>query len=106
MPRAPRRKTSTTPLPLSLELWHKNPANADALRGLISSEIFKVAVATLVQANQPTGLPTNVALGNPAERMAWLAGYTDFARDLVQLTKSRADHEELVPWGHIKPTTI
>lgn len=106
MPRAPRRKISTTPLPLSLELWHKNPANADALRSLISSEIFKVAVATLVQANQPTGLPTNVALGTPAERMAWLAGYTDFARDLVQLTKSRTEHEELVPWGHIKPTTI
>jgi hypothetical protein len=106
MPRAPRSKTTLVTLPLSLELWHKNPANADALRTLISSEIFKVAVATLVQANQPTGLPTAVALGSPAERMAWLAGYTDFARDLVQLTKPRGEHQELVPWGHIKPTTV
>jgi hypothetical protein len=101
-PKAPQ----PTPLPLPLETWHKNPANADVLRGLISSEIFKVAVATLCQANVPTGLPISNTLGSPAERMAWLAGYNDFARDLVQLTKSRPEHEELVPWGHIKPVTL
>jgi hypothetical protein len=95
-----------TPIPQSLEQWHVSPSNAEALRELLSNEVFKLAVATLVQANQPTGLPTANTLGSPAERMAWLAGYTDFARDLVQLTKTRAEHQELVPWGHIKPTTL
>jgi len=100
MPNIFRKKT---PLPQSLDHWYKNPAFATELRELLESDIFRTAVATLQQANVPTGLPKPNAIGTPAERMAWLAGYTDFARDLVQLTKPRDEHVELVPWGHIQP---
>jgi hypothetical protein len=93
-------------LPISLEQWYNNPAYASELRELLEKEVFRVAVATLLQANTPTGLPKISSPELAAERMAWLAGYADLARDLVQLTKPRAEFQELVPWGHIKPTQL
>jgi hypothetical protein len=106
MPRATKTKEQPVAIPLSLTHWYSNPINIEQLREILECPVFKVAVATLTAANLPTGLPTLNTLGSPAERMAWLAGYTDFARDLVQLTKPRAEHKELVPWGHIQPTHI
>jgi len=100
MPRA--TKTPTIPLPISLERWYSDPNNAVALRELLENEAFKVAVATLSQANLPTGMATALA-PSATERMAWLAGYNDFARDLVSLTKPRNQHTDPEPWGHIRP---
>lgn len=94
-----------TTLPMSLEHWFLNPTLATRLRELLEDEVFKTAVATLIQANLPTGL-AKPKFGTADERLAWLSGYNDFARDLVQLTKPRNEHQELVPWGHIKPTEL
>jgi hypothetical protein len=92
-------------IPMSLEHWYQNPTLATELRELLNKEVFKVAIATLTQANTPTGMPQN-KIGSAEERLAWLAGYNDLARDLVQLTKPRAEFQELIPWGYVKPTEI
>lgn len=92
-------------VPMSLEHWYQNPTLATELRELLDKEVFKVAVATLMQANTPTGMPQN-KVGSAEERLAWLAGYNDLARDLVQLTKPRAEYQELVPWGYVKPQEV
>lgn len=101
----PFKKKKPT-IPVSLDQWYANPTYATELRELLNNDTFRLAIATLMQANLPTGLPKANALGSAEERMAWLSGYSDLARDLVQLTKPRAEHQELVPWGHIKPTQV
>ena len=78
MPRATKTKEQPVRYPSFVNSLVFKSNNIDQLREILECPVFKVAVATLTAANLPTGLPTLNTLGSPAERMAWLAGYTDF----------------------------
>jgi hypothetical protein len=86
--------------PITIDRWFNDPQSAPRLREIIENPYFELAAATLLSASRPTF--SN--LGDPernSQRQAWLAGYHDFANDLIKLTKQPvAKNNNPDEWAH------
>lgn len=88
-------------LPKSIAHWFADPILVTRLREIISDPVFQTACATLTEQAQPT-FSNVVNSSNNNELRCWLAGYTDFVRDLTKLTKVPVDkREQANEWAHI-----
>lgn len=90
-------------VPKSIKHWYDNPQAVIQLRELLDNPIFLTACATLSAAAQPAHMATHaLSPEKQAASFAWLAGYSDFLRDLEKLTRmpdsARQSFEE---WNHI-----
>lgn len=87
-------------IPQTIERWFSDPTQASTLRETLESPVFEAAVATLLSAARPTFLALTDTERN-AQRQAWLAGYHDFANDLLKLTKAPLTKgKSLEEWSH------
>jgi hypothetical protein len=87
-------------IPQTIERWFSEPTQASILRELLENPFFEAAVATLLSAARPTFLALTDTERN-AQRQAWLAGYHDFANDLLKLTKAPLTKgKNLEEWSH------
>lgn len=87
-------------IPQTIERWFSDPTQASTLRETLESPVFEAAVATLLSAARPTFLALTDTERN-AQRQAWLAGYHDFANDLLKLTKAPLTKgKNLEEWSH------
>lgn len=94
-------------IPKTLRHWFQDERAVMRLREILSDPVFQIACATLHAAAKPAHAATRAL--SPEQRAAsfdWLAGYSDFTRDLEKLTRipesGPAPAEE---WAHItKPT--
>jgi hypothetical protein len=92
--------SSKSIIPQTIERWFSDPTQASRLRETIESPVFEAAVATLLSAARPTFLALTDTEHN-AQRQAWLAGYHDFANDLLKLTKAPLTKgKDLEEWSH------
>lgn len=88
-------------LPKSIAHWFADPTLVTRLREIINDPVFQTACATIVDAAQPT-FSNVINSSNNNELRCWLAGYTDFVRDLTKLTKVPVDkREQANEWAHI-----
>lgn len=87
-------------IPQTIERWFSDPTQASRLREALESPFFEAAVATLLSAARPTFSALTDTERN-AQRQAWLAGYHDFANDLLKLTKAPLTKgKNLEEWSH------
>lgn len=88
-------------LPKSLAHWFADSTNVDRLREILDDPVFQTACATMIDAAQPTF--TNVINSSSNNELrCWLAGYTDFVRDLTKLTRVPVDKTaQANEWAHI-----
>lgn len=90
-------------LPKTLNHWYADISSVQKLRALLEDPTFKEACATLVNAALPTFSNTVSSAANNDAR-CWLAGYTDFVRDLEKLAKAPNDKDPYgTEWDHIEP---
>ena len=69
-------------LPVTIDRWFNDVNSAPRLRELVENPYFELAVATLLSAARPTFANLSDPERN-SQRQAWLAGYHDFANDLI-----------------------
>lgn len=87
-------------VPQTIERWFSDPTQASRLREAVESPFFEAAVATLLSAARPTFAALSDVERN-AQRQAWLAGYHDFANDLLKLTKAPPTKgRNIEEWSH------
>lgn len=90
--------------PKPINLWFQNPAAVERLREILADPYFQQACAILLAAS----LPTRSSSASDPERnglaYSWMAGYADFANDLVKLTKMPgAKGPDGGEWLHVTP---
>ena len=92
-------------LPRPLSFWFADQKSVEKLREILSDPVFQTAVATLAAAAQPAHAAIRAL--SPEQRSAsfdWLAGYSDFVRDLEKLTRIPVQGPSLLEeWTHIAP---
>ena len=87
-------------VPQTIERWFSDPTQAAKLREILGNPAFETAAATLLSAARPTFVALTDTERN-AQRQAWLAGYHDFANDLLKLTKAPPTKgQNLEEWSH------
>jgi hypothetical protein len=92
-----RSKTST---PKPLDQWFNDIVSVSRLREIIEDPTFQLASATLLAAAQPSYRNLSSSEQNSL-RQAWLAGYNDFANDLMKLVKAPANRNQVPEeWSH------
>jgi hypothetical protein len=104
-----KKEAPTTATPIPIERWFADITNVERLREIVSDPVFQQAAAILVSSAQPdfssiVGTPNPDLLKN---KQCWLAGYSDFARDLSKLTKHSATQNQqglldLGEWDHLQ----
>ena len=93
-------RRSKPEVPKTLEHWYQDVVAVERLREIVADPVFRTAVATLLSAAQPTHRHL-VAPESDARRLAWLAGYNDFADGLVTLTRRPLDQPKASDeWAH------
>ena len=101
------KKRAVTPLPAPLKRWFADPACVERLRDILADPVFQVACATLQNQAQPSSAVVGADTVANNNRLQWLAGYNDFTRDLVSLTRYPQDTESTPTpeWDYLtKPT--
>lgn len=86
--------------PVPLENWFRDPHAPVQLRELLASPVFARAAAILLDAAHPT-FGNSVGVAAQSDRLCWQAGYSDFVRDLLKLTKPPVSVPDAEPWGHL-----
>lgn len=87
-------------VPKPLEHWFNDLSSVSRLREILEDPAFELASATLLAAASPTYSNLTDTDRN-AQRQAWLAGYHDFANDLLKLTKAPLSKGRNVEeWSH------
>lgn len=87
-------------VPQTIERWFSDPTQSAKLREILDNSVFETAAATLLSAARPTFMALTDTEHN-AQRQAWLAGYHDFANDLLKLTKAPPTKgQNLEEWSH------
>jgi len=91
-------------LPVPLARWQKDLTAIDELREIVSSETYRVAIATLKETSLLTGETIMQADKLTVNRANWLAGYYDAFRDIERLTKltDTKTQANLNEWTHIQ----
>lgn len=89
-------------LPKALEHWFQDLPSIERLREILADPVFQTACATLVQAALPSQTAVHTGQTN-SEKLCWLAGYSDFARDLAKLTRILPPKADLEEWAHLLP---
>ena len=98
----PKQKPITPPVPL--DRWYRDLSAVEELKGILDSEAFQKAAATLKE----LAGPSFNTLQNPESngvRHAWYAGYRDALNDLHKLTKLPSDKQPNInadEWTHIE----
>lgn len=91
--------------PEPIHRWFQDPKSVLRLREITEDPVFRLACATLLAAAQPTRVD---AASNPERNslaFSWLAGYGDFANDLVKMTQMPgAKGADVQEWLHVTPT--
>ena len=93
-------------LPRPLNFWFQDHKSVERLREILSDPVFRTACATLAASAQPAHSATRNL--SPEQRSAsfdWLAGYSDFVRDLEKLTQIPVQGTPLLEeWNHLATT--
>lgn len=90
-------------VPKPLKQWFLDPVAVDRLREILDDPVFQVACATLHNAALPSFNTVNNTPEGNSNRLAWLAGYRDFANDLQSLTKlPQTKDYSVAEWEHIQ----
>lgn len=101
-----RKRGAAPPVPVPLKRWYANIEFVERLRELVEDPVFQLACATLEQQAQPTASIAAMSDRDKASnRMHWLAGYNDFTRDLISLTKFPQEQTtQLSEWDYLTNT--
>lgn len=80
------KKKEKPELPIPLAHWYNDQAAIERLREILDDEVFRRAVVTLQHNALPTigGISTDPNANS--NKTIWLAGYSDFVKDLSRLT--------------------
>ena len=77
--------------------WHQNQTNRIELEKVLASPILKLAIEVLKEANEPSATSlteANVTIGFARQNQN--AGFFDFHKQLIQLTKQDAPKKKTV----------
>ena len=85
------------------ELLQQDVKKVDELRGVLESEAFQTAAATLKEVAGPTYGTIGTDVAGNSNRLSWYAGYRDAFEDLHKLTSFKGDKQTYQPeeWNHI-----
>lgn len=87
-------------VPKALDHWYRDIASVERLREILEDPTFQLACASLMNAALPS-FPNVVSGTGNNEKMCWLGGYSDFARDLKKLTVLPNSRSEMPEWEHL-----
>lgn len=98
-----RKKQPLPPPPIPVARWFRNTAFVERLREITEDPVFQQACAVLQAANQPTVSSIQMDTDKAAASLQWLAGFNDFERALIGLTKYPTEQEKqsLSEWDYL-----